>query len=192
MLLYSCASCPVARVSTCAIFANDSSRIPRCAHDTRRVMVKSIALWDSVRGAARDVAEPRVQITSVVSGIAHETCSDSASRLVHRVHVQQCVGLRIALLHTSRNSGNENNAYCTRSRVLQLAALRVYSSYHEQISSSRSTHRANLEKLASMVLETRRCNNLRFVALSAHCSTSRGCCSRHNSHHNCSSRLRNS
>ena len=77
LLLYSCASLAVARVSTCAIFAKEPLRPPRCAHDTRRVRVKSSALWDSVRGAAREVAESRVQITSVVSGFAHESCTDS-------------------------------------------------------------------------------------------------------------------
>ena len=78
LLLYSCASRTVARVLTCAILANESSRIERCAHDTRRVGVKSSALWDSVLGAVREVAESRVQITSVVSGFSHESCDDSS------------------------------------------------------------------------------------------------------------------
>ena len=79
LLLYSRASPAVARVSTCAIFANEDhhSRTPRCAYYTRRVGVKSSALWDSVSVAAREVAESRVQIKSVVSGFAHETCNDS-------------------------------------------------------------------------------------------------------------------
>ena len=42
----------------------------------------------------------------------------ASSRRVHRVHVQQWGGLRIVLMRTSRNSGNDNNAYCTRSRFL--------------------------------------------------------------------------
>ena len=46
----------------------------RCANDTGRVGVKSSALWGSVRGAAREAAESRVQITSVVSGFAHDSC----------------------------------------------------------------------------------------------------------------------
>ena len=58
----------------------------------------------------------------------------AASRRVHRVHVQQCGGLRITLLRTSRNSGNENNEYCTRFCFLQLAVPQVNSNYHEQIS----------------------------------------------------------
>ena len=77
LLLYSCASPAVARVSTCAIFANEPSRTPRCALHTRRVGVKSSALWDSVHGAAREVAESRVQLKSAVSGFAHESCNDS-------------------------------------------------------------------------------------------------------------------
>ena len=39
--------------------------------------VKSSALWDSVHGEARKEVESRVQITSVVSGFAHELCTDS-------------------------------------------------------------------------------------------------------------------
>ena len=77
LLLYSCACLTVARVSTCAIFANDSSQIPRCAHDTRRVVVKLSALLNLVHGGACEVAESRVQITSGVSGFAHESCTDS-------------------------------------------------------------------------------------------------------------------
>ena len=77
LLLFSCASPAVARVSTCAIFANEHLRTPRCAHDTRRVGVKSSALCDSVRGAAREVAESRLKIQSAVSGFAHESCNDS-------------------------------------------------------------------------------------------------------------------
>ena len=77
LLLYSCASFAVARVSTFAIFAKEPSRTPRCAHDMRRVGVKSSALWNTVRGAAREMAKSRVQITSVVSGFAHESCTDS-------------------------------------------------------------------------------------------------------------------
>ena len=77
LLLYSCVSRTIARVSTCAIFANKPSKTPRCAHDTRGVAVKSSALWDSVRGAAREVANLRVRITSVVSGFAHKLCTDS-------------------------------------------------------------------------------------------------------------------
>ena len=58
-------------------FSNKPSRKLRCAHDTRRLGVKSSALWDLVRGAAREVAESRVQITSLVSNFAHESCNDS-------------------------------------------------------------------------------------------------------------------
>ena len=48
-------------------------------HDARMTLgvLGSSALWDSVRGAARKVAESRVQITSVVSNFAHESCTDS-------------------------------------------------------------------------------------------------------------------
>ena len=75
--IYSCAFLAVARVTNCAIFANKPLRTLRCAHDTRHVGVKSSALCDSVFGAAREVAESSVQITSVVSGFAHESCKDS-------------------------------------------------------------------------------------------------------------------
>ena len=50
----------------------------RCAHDTGRVGVKSSALWGSVRNAALEAAESRVQITSVVSNVAHESCTGAA------------------------------------------------------------------------------------------------------------------
>ena len=77
LLLYSCLSLTVARVSTCAIFTKEPLRTQRFAHDMMCVGVKSSALWDSVRGAAREVAESHVHITSAVSGFAHESCTDS-------------------------------------------------------------------------------------------------------------------
>ena len=106
----------------------------------------------------------------------------AASRRLHRVHVQHCGELRIALLRTYHNSGNENNAYCTRSRFLQLSSPRVCSSCRKQISFIRSPRRMNLEAIATVVLDTRRCNSLRLEAASAHCSTSRRYFLRRDSH----------
>ena len=78
LLLYPCAYREVALVSTCAIVTNKPSLMPRRAYDTGRVGVKSSALRGSVRGAAAAAAESSVQITSVVSGFAHESCISAA------------------------------------------------------------------------------------------------------------------
>ena len=189
LLLYSCASPAVARVSTCAIFANEPSIIPRCAHDTWRVGEKSSAVWDLVRRAAREVAESRVQIKSAVSGFAHESCNDSgfaagtsSSRATVR-RTPNCFTAHISKLAKRKQCVLYAISFTAVNGAKTVFGLSRADIFFTSISSRES------QELAAVVLETRRCNNLRLVAVSAHSSASRGCCSRYNSNHSYSSRL---
>ena len=69
----------VQRVLTCAIVITESSRMTRCAHETGHVLVKSSALYSSVRGTIYEAAESRMQITSVVSGFALDLCTGAVT-----------------------------------------------------------------------------------------------------------------
>ena len=145
-----------------------------------RVEVKSSALFGSVRNADREAPESRVQITSVVSGFAHESCTGAAvshdsgfEAVTSSVRATVRRTLNCITVHLSK-LGKRRQCVLYAARSLQLAAPRVCSSYREQISSLRATRRVNLETIATVVLDTRRYSSLRLEAASAHCSKSRG------------------
>ena len=133
------------------------------------------------------MAESRVQITSVVSGFAHKSCTDSgiaANTSCSRATVQ-----RTPNCFTAHISKLEKRKQCVLYAILFSAvggAMSVFELSRADIFFPiNSSHESRGD--CDCGNDTRRCNSLRLEAASAHCMKSRRYCLRRDSHHNFSS-----